>query len=615
MSSDDGLERLVRAMTGGIPAGLDGFLASPETGATYFEGTTVRALEPTFSLAPSGLYLPEHLSREPEPIDLVMVYTTLVELNETPTDLRAFLEVLGRVAAGDVLLFCALWLARLRAATDYAEVDRDYLALLPEPQATRARALLAAQENRHLVTPQQLQVLACLAAARCPLMPEDPLRGEAAETAFVMLPLAVGELLGADYANASEGAVDGEALQREMVSNQIFHTPRTLQSMLARWYRTWFQLPAADPTAPGDFLADLYREATGADLLHVAIMTLAMWQSARTGQVTIQDASLTAVGIPADAVTVTLDAIAGNYSQVMEHLRENPPGPWNTDVLRQFPALHYDDGMTLVIDPQLLIERVFSWLPYWDVNTHLRSDNKRRGQFSERLRHYNEVYATEAITSVAGAGRVYDERALQTAYAAPGVKIADCAIAYPSGWVVLDVSTRSPTRDTAHGRTPGAIDREIDTLLITKARQLQSTIDKIRADESRLTSTARPAGPRVFQPIVLATEGFPINPITAEKIRTALHDADLLTAPDVLPLQVLDLQDIEIVEGIQEAGGPDLLALLQEKAHSKLADTAVRDYVLAVHRPLAKDPERVHTIFQELTDRVGEEARKGRNES
>lgn len=424
-----------------------------------------------------------------------------------------------------------------------------------------------------------------------------------------MLPLAVGELLGADYATASESEADGEVLQREMVSNQIFHAPRSLQSMLARWYRTWFQLPADDPTVPDDFLVDLYREATSADLLDVAIMTLAMWQSARNGQVHIQDASLTNVGIPADAVTVTLDAIAGNYSQVMEHLRGNPPGPWNTDVLRQYPALHYDEGMTLIVDPQLLVERVFSWLPYWDVNAHLKGDNKRRGQFSDRLRHYYEVYATEAITAMAGTGRVYDERSLQAAYAAQGVKIADCAIAYPGGWVVLDVSTRSTTRETAHGRTPGALEREIDTLVVTKARQLQSTIDQIRANEPRLTSMAHLSGPRVFQPIVLVTEGFPINPVTAEKIRIALRENDLLTAPDILPLQILDLQDIEIVEGIQEAGGPDLLALLHEKARSKLADTAVRDYVLAVRRPLARDPVRVRELVDELMGRILERAK------
>ncbi|GAA1409762.1 hypothetical protein [Oerskovia paurometabola] len=594
-SQEQALRRLVSTLSGAEPKDLSTHLVGALDSKRYFQGTTIRALSQDFAPIASGLLVPMHLAQPPEPIDLVMVYTTLNELRDTPVPPEDFLETLETLHVGDVLLFVAGWLNRHRSGASLVELDREYLQILPPELAARAKTLLASPDMRkHLIAPQQLVALASLALAVCPSQPEQP--HPAPEAVLPLLPLAVGDLLVAHSDELSDEE-SGERLRREMVSNHIFYSPKTMPHLIARWFRTWYEFPMIDEAVPDDYLIALYREATRVDLLDLATMTLAMWQSAGDGTYRTIDSSLTDLGIAEDRVDVTLGAIAGTPLQVLMAMAESPPTSWNSDVLRRFPALRWGDGSTVVIDRSFLIERVYGWLPYWDVHNHLKTqgDKKRTGLFGTTLRGYAERYAIEAITSMAGSGRVFPETTLQQAYGGKGIKIIDCAIAYPDTWVVLDVCTHAPKRETVHGRDPGALAEDIDKLVITKARQLQSTINQLRANESKLTG--HPSGaPKVFAPVVLATEGFPVNPITTAMIREELVALDLLTASDILPLQILDLEEVEMIEGLQEVGGPSLATLLRDKPRGGFAGSAMRDYLLVERQEQVEIPTRVRDL-------------------
>jgi hypothetical protein len=88
---------------------------------------------------------------------------------------------------------------------------------------------------------------------------------------------------------------------------------------------------------------------------------------------------------------------------------------------------------------------------------------------------------------------------------------------------------------------------DLDALVGRKVDQLAATIAALRADESELTG--KPAtGPRRFFPVVLATERFPVSPVTADLVRRRLAAAGTLSGADVSPLALVDLLDLELVE-------------------------------------------------------------------
>ena len=79
--------------------------------------------------------------------------------------------------------------------------------------------------------------------------------------------------------------------------------------------------------------------------------------------------------------------------------------------------------------------------------------------------------------------------------------------------------------------------------------------------EQRLTHAA-PSPARRFHPIVVLTEGFPINPIVVTRLREKLRSLKIGVTEDTAPLAVLELTTLEFVEAYQEAGGKSLPQLL-----------------------------------------------------
>ena len=225
---------------------------------------------------------------------------------------------------------------------------------------------------------------------------------------------------------------------------------------------------------------------------------------------------------------------------------------------------------------------------------------KLAGQAESTLRHLSEVYVSEVLHRITGdegtTRRVYDDAELKAAYTAQGQRIADAAIDYPGTWIVIEVTTSQLRREAATA-VPGESQIEDIDKLLEELDQIDATITALRRDEAALTGTAATAVRR-YLPLLVLPEGFPVNPVTLTVIRERARARGLLQAPDTDPVEIVDIEELEMIEGIQEESGPSLLDILRGKQSGSLRNSAVRDHIFHVLRLHPSRPARHSDLLE-----------------
>jgi hypothetical protein len=280
---------------------------------------------------------------------------------------------------------------------------------------------------------------------------------------------------------------------------------------------------------------------------------------------------------------------------------------WSHDVLGRYPVVRADDGGLLVLDRNLLVRRIFGGLLALDIDAGLkggtRTDRKRAKHVAGCLQHLAEVYALEIFEAVAGGGsvgpRVYGDAELKCAFARTGRRIADAAVDYGDAWVVVEVTTSKLTRASV-AASREALSKDVDKL-VGEVEQIDHTIAALRAEERKLTG-ARPAPARRFHPLLVVTDGFPVNPMSTELLRQRVAHEGLLAGNDVAPLEVVDIIELEMLEGITEQGGPSLRDILAGKERAVFFRSSVRDYLLVERGLNPAHSQRVSTLLERALD-------------
>ncbi len=156
-------------------------------------------------------------------------------------------------------------------------------------------------------------------------------------------------------------------------------------------------------------------------------------------------------------------------------------------------------------------------------------------------------------------------------------------------------------RDSVHGGAAVRLDDEIDALC-EKAKQLDATIKQIRQNAFR--SVAKGSGEVHFFPVILLTEGYPVNPITLDRLREVLSMKSILSSRDIAPVELMDLVDLEIVEAVADAGGPSLVDIIKSKHEGTMRLASVTDHVRKVMRLDPLIPQRVRAQFNGVFGRI-----------
>jgi hypothetical protein len=187
----------------------------------------------------------------------------------------------------------------------------------------------------------------------------------------------------------------------------------------------------------------------------------------------------------------------------------------------------------------------------------------------------------------------------------PGRRTSDLTVDDGRRWAVFEVTSSQLTRESVAGSSAERLDDDI-TKLVGKIHQLDQTICSLREREIALTGQPIPQTPRWYCPVLVMTEGFPVNPVTLTMLRQRATEAGLLQGNDVSELEVVDGSELEILEGAG-LGEITVLNALEAKASASLHRANLRDFLLREHRLRAGTPDRIKQLAQvtfEIADRA-----------
>lgn len=608
------MEALRRQFTGQVPPGLGDHIWVPRPDEALIPGSTAPAVVSEFVQAPSGLFVPRAAAAPAEPLDMVHLYLTGEEVFGEQPPVEWVIQQLQRMRSDDALTFAAQVLAATHApGMNRHEVDEHFLPQwLVEPTLTRVRNILR-DRRRVLVVPQMAHVFLKLAAVFCPAEPDASDPPGRPHAVLLSLP----DLLRDDLEEA-ETVITGAAgtLTRELVANQLFNARPDHAAVVGRYSSRWLCLPtelADDPRVVD--LAGLYEEATGAPLGDVMAAAMALFATSISGSPRVNPNFLDAFGWDSErterAVAVFVADIATLRAAVEQEVR-GFGWNWSASSVARYPVARLTNGDLLVLDPSLMIRRAFGWLPLFDIQAGLgpgEPARKRAARAEGTLRHLAEVQALESVRQVVGegSGRVFTEAELQAVPGRRDSKVCDAVVDYGDAWVLLEVTTTQLRRESVAAMPGPHLDDDLDKL-VEKAEQLHEAIETLRVGHSYLTGAE--ARERVrYLPVLVLAEGFPVNPATLTLLRERVAAAGWLTAEDTARLELMDLEDLDVVEALQEHGGPSFRDLLVGKQAHSLRDVGVKDYVLLGLGRRVRRPERIagewNRAMEDIYERLG----------
>ena len=603
-SSDRQLRRLLQMTSGGEPHGLrDGQFVALPFGRPIHQGTSVPALASPYQLHSTGLWVPGSV-RAPVPMDQVFAYATASDVFGEPVPVDLLNEYFAQLGTVQVLKWCAELLNVMeRPGHDEHAFDRDCAERWFAGEALdRARALVA-DPRRRLVAPQVVMVAAKLAVlANQP--PSAPQRF-GPFLPFIALLFGLAEYLNVGTEDEGDLAGMPAALTRSLVANQHFYRSSDLALDVARHHRSWHGL--MDELAEEGYppLRELFHEATGVPLIDFEATGWGAWAGALAHGPVMPRSYFDPVGLAQPRVGAALDLLSADLPTLSTKMHEDFEAhglEWSISPFEQFPLIRLDPDTLLIMSPRLLMRRVFGGLAYFDIDAYVQSQQAvKRGTLRTTYGRLAERYASDVIRGLApdfGAHRrLYWEKDLRQAWPSYRGKLCDAALLYGDAWVLIEITSHRLTRASVAGSSGDALEQDLRRAVVEKAGQLDATIRQMGEGETALLGEGT-APPRLYYPVVVVTDGLPLNPLVLLSLRELVAQAGYLTGERIQPLEVLELTELEMVEGLQEMSGPSLKDLLAAKQRASMSRASLKDYLLLERRLQPPRPKRVKKLWK-----------------
>jgi hypothetical protein len=306
------------------------------------------------------------------------------------------------------------------------------------------------------------------------------------------------------------------------------------------------------------------------------------------------------------------------YAFLVQELEESlatlgpPVSEFDLLAVESRPVLGVEDGV-IVLDEQMLWRRCTSGL-FWNVHDALKESSEREAEwfrtaFGSMVEELVETSLRRlAPIDLAGGSNYYTEDDLESAYG-PGVPRCDAIVDVGGALLFVEVvSGRLSVQARVHADL-AKLETDFDRLVIDKCRQIDGAMTCFLADEEPLTRIAKRGHVPVLVPVLVVGGGFPVNPLSFQYIRERLQQEGFFDDARISGLCLLDLEDVDEIEGLHEHGF-DVARLLQEWQASELQDVPLNNYLLSigirgeVRRP-ARMSESVDATFRDVVRRLG----------
>jgi hypothetical protein len=593
----------VKGLIGGAAPDLDAdYITRVSMNTAYAAGSLVPPVAASFARwGPGELLLPA--SAVPSPIDAMKAYVT---------DEEAFGRVLGRRFAlrwlagqerASVLRWCAAMLnSRLRPEADHETLDME-LAEDFQDEVTRERATNLVRGGAALAAPQGLLTMAKLALLHST---ERGSGGNDNLRAAALLAIQ-GSL---EPGGSSATGQPGDDLAGQILRTQAFAAAMHPGTLIASFQVRWRSLPPT-MTSHAEY-ADLeaaFVEATGTPLDDPRIAGLALFTAViREPRLPVSIQGTAArLGWSEERFDAAIRLFASEPAPLAELARaedaKHGGSPWAFDTLRQFPVIRIVPGVVLVVSVGLLLDRLFGWPPLFDVEEGLKAQGVAQTRISRTKGFFRRVCEAEVLDAlhriapdVVGGRRFYPDHDMSRAYGAKRTKLADAAIDYGHSWIVAEVCTSQLTRETLVGGRPEDLAADLARTIDVKVLQLDSTIRQLIADEGKLT-LGTPVERRRYLPLLVLTEGFPLNPATWPEIRSRLGRLPLTNDRRAAPLRIVDREDVYLLEMLAEEG-VSALDVLVGHADGPMRDMPLNYHVSGVLRRMLGRPRALNAPFE-----------------
>lgn len=396
----------------------------------------------------------------------------------------------------------------------------------------------------------------------------------------------------------------------DMVINHGFNSSEDTLAVLDRTIRTWRDYgPAVAGRFNGTLPTDLIVEATGLDLEDFLAMAFAVWAHRlnwKLGDPQLVNPQLYP-GMDQGRWNRFLDLLAGTPEELAQAI-EASRSSWDFLAFQSRPLLRLNEGL-LLIDVVFLIEKATSGL-FWLVHDYLRNQSDARRQtWSHAWGDMIEALCEDSLRPFAppilgGGTTFYTEDDLATAYRRG--KRADVVIDFGEIFGAFEIVSGQLKTETRIDGSPDALREDLERLLYKKIRQLDETSRNLLEDPGALTGSG--TNPNRVQPTVV-TVGLPVNPVTINAATAYCEETGRLIDPRILPLAIIDVGELEMLEGLTEIGY-NPVELLQRWRASNLANISFRNWLLAEFgngqflRPARMKP-RFDALTNEMVHRLG----------
>jgi hypothetical protein len=272
-----------------------------------------------------------------------------------------------------------------------------------------------------------------------------------------------------------------------------------------------------------------------------------------------------------------LAVISGDQASLAAEFREaGSSGPvlaWNTVPFMRRPFLRCSDGTLLLLSPRSLQ----SWLSdgfHFRLLTSAQEQSKAAGtrkisaRYSRFVGDLVEQYVLDLVRSVhpgerpVGGGRVFGEQP----YNKNGSRTSDIAVDLGLDLVLIEVCSSRLHSTTLLRGDRGQTEADLHRLVLHKIDQLDGCITALADKDAPARIPADGDDPidyslvqRVW-PVLVTGSGLTLTPLFWEHIHSKLPQA--LRQDKVQPLTILDLEGLEVLSALVEAGYAlhDLLA-------------------------------------------------------
>ncbi len=440
--------------------------------------------------------------------------------------------------------------------------ERDLVDLLPPPLQQRFRALPVSSPatDRVITSPQAMLNLAKIALTR-----HEPADGQ-----LVSMPFAAILVLGVAMASHLErDMLEVEAYWDQpadlfvyMFANHNLYSNEDDAAQIARARSLEHLRHEIDPER-SRLYDEVFRSVTSASPKAARLIASSFWVGSQSGPILSAEYGSNAV-VSAEERTAAIATVATDPATLKslieaEHKRLGAKAGelkgWAFNSFRQYPVVRLSDGRYLIIHPGFLVDHMFDFDYDRSVVWSFPEDEDRsrfrtfRGSAHERLvgMSVDAIFPSSPLLSK----RVWTDEELKALW---NGRHCDFLIDGGSAILLIEVVSHPLNEKAVAGVSLQAVDDEIQTMVISKARQLDESVKALLAHEENMLGAVSVASERAIVPLVVATSGFPWNLMSSRVVWRQLEAGGLLQQNRVKPLMVLDLKGVEAMESLAEEG-------------------------------------------------------------